>query len=124
MQSHVHVHARTYIHAKAGKVILLKPAEVLDSPLSEEDRQWIRCNGGEETTHTVSLDYSHFSNYAILRAVLPLELKEVPTGFEPVGHIAHFNLRKEYLPFKEVIGELQTTSRALGVGYTHGTKWS
>lgn len=53
----------------------------------------------------MTLDYSHFSIYAVLRALLPAELKEVPTGFETVGHIAHFNLREEYLPFKSLIGK-------------------
>ena len=81
------------------------PSELLGGGhLSEEDRSWIKSNGGEETTHSVALDYSHFSIHAVLRAVLPLQLKDVPTGFETVGHIAHFNLRDEYLPFKTIIG--------------------
>ena len=75
-----------------------------DGHLTEEDHRWIASNGGEETTHSVALDYSHFSIYAVLRAVLPLQLKDVPTGFEAVGHIAHFNLRDECLPFKKIIG--------------------
>ena len=90
---------------KVGKLVLLMPKETTDGgSLSEEDRAWIKSNGGEETTHTVTLNYSHFSIYAILRAILPVELKEVPTGFETVGHIAHFNLREEQLPFKNIIG--------------------
>ncbi|KNC85171.1 hypothetical protein SARC_02628 [Sphaeroforma arctica JP610] len=27
-------------------------------------------------------------------------------GFETIGHIAHFNLREDYLPFKEIIGRI------------------
>ena len=90
---------------QVGKLILLTPKEVTESgSLSEEDRVWIKSNGGEEMTHTMTLDYSHFSIYAVLRAILPAELKEVPTGFETIGHIAHFNLREEHLPFKNIIG--------------------
>ena len=76
----------------------------VDGHLSEEDHGWIASNGGEETTHSVSLDYSHYSFNAVLKAVLPPRLKEVPNGFEEVGHIAHLNLREECLPYKNLIG--------------------
>ena len=86
-------------------MILLLPEELQGGPLSTDDREWIASNGGEETTHTVTLGYKHFSLYAVLRTILPLnEVREVPTGYETVGHIAHFNLRQECLPYKEVIG--------------------
>ena len=62
------------------------------------------ANGGERDTHSLVLEYTHFTKQAVLRAVLPLEVKEVPSAFETVGHIAHLNLRDEQLPFKEVIG--------------------
>ena len=88
-----------------GKLILLVPEELRGGPLSHEDTEWIASNGGEETSHTVTLGYEHFSPHAVLRAILPLdEVQEVPTGYEMVGHIAHFNLRQECLPYKEVIG--------------------
>ena len=100
------IHATMHItYTKVGKLVLLMPNEVTKGgSLSEEDRAWIKSNGGEETTHVVTLDYSHFSIYAVLRAILPAEQKEVPTGFEAVGHVAHFNLREEHLPFKNIIG--------------------
>ena len=85
-------------------MILLLPEELRGGPLTKEERDWIRSNGGEETTHNVTLGYDHYSVHAILRAVLPLEVEEVPTGYETVGHVAHFNLRKECLPYKEIIG--------------------
>lgn len=56
------------------------------------------------TSHSVTLEYQHYTMHAILRAVLPLEIKDVPTAFEAVGHIAHVNLRDEQLPYKELIG--------------------
>ena len=55
-------------------------------------------------SHTLTLDYHHYSPRAILTAVLPSDSEEIPTGFEVVGHIAHLNLRKEFLPYKTLIG--------------------
>ena len=57
------------------------------------------------TSHRVTLEYQNYTMHAILRAVLPLEIREVPSAFEAVGHIAHLNLRKAQLPYKEIIGK-------------------
>lgn len=56
------------------------------------------------TSHTITLDYNHYSMHSILRAVLPPEVTDVPSAFESVGHIAHLNLRENHLPYKEIIG--------------------
>ncbi|ODQ65231.1 hypothetical protein NADFUDRAFT_25650 [Nadsonia fulvescens var. elongata DSM 6958] len=59
------------------------------------------------TTHTLSLDYNHWRADEILHAILPECLHhEIPTGFTTVGHIAHLNVRNEYLPYKNLIGEV------------------
>ena len=43
------------------------------------------------------------------RAVLPTEdVKDVPSSFEQIGHIAHLNLRDDQLPYKELIGMIIT----------------
>jgi tRNA (guanine37-N1)-methyltransferase len=42
---------------------------------------------------------------AVLQAVLP-EGVEVPSAFETVGHIAHYNLRPGHLPFRRTIGQV------------------
>lgn len=39
-----------------------------------------------------------------LQKLLP-EAVEVPAAFEAVGHIAHFNLREEQLPYRHLIGQ-------------------
>jgi tRNA (guanine37-N1)-methyltransferase len=40
-----------------------------------------------------------------LQAVLP-DGVEIPSSFESVGHIAHFNLRPPHLPYKHIIGQV------------------
>ncbi|ODQ63233.1 hypothetical protein NADFUDRAFT_48142, partial [Nadsonia fulvescens var. elongata DSM 6958] len=57
--------------------------------------------------YTLVLDYTHWRADEILSAILPEKLLgEVPTGFTVIGHIAHLNLRDEYLPYKNLIGEV------------------
>lgn len=74
-------------------------------PLSPEDREWIAANNGEEVTRVITLCYQDYLKHAILRAVLPADLQVLPSGYESVGHIAHYNLREEFLPYKSIIGE-------------------
>lgn len=94
-----------FVHAQDAKVLLLTPEQLCEKPLSEDDVKWIVDQGGEMTSHSVTLQYQNYTKHAILRAVLPLEIKEVPSAFEVVGHIAHVNLRKDQLPYKEIIGK-------------------
>jgi tRNA (guanine37-N1)-methyltransferase len=77
----------------------------MTKPLLPEDHDWISANGGEEIEWAVRLGYEHFSRRAILKALLPMDAEEVPAHFEVVGHIAHYNLKEEHLPFKHIIGE-------------------
>lgn len=86
------------------KVILLGPPPLVEKLLTPEDRDWIVANEGEESTHKVKLGYEDYTRRVIFRAILPLDL-EVAGNFEEAGHIAHYNLRDEYLPYKEIIGE-------------------
>lgn len=86
-------------------MLLLTPPHLLEKPLSPEDHKWIADHGGEEVSRVVSLGYEHYSKRTILQAILPPELEQVPTGFEQVGHIAHYNLDEEFLPYRNLIGE-------------------
>ncbi|KAK6431249.1 tRNA(m(1)G37)methyltransferase, partial [Oleoguttula sp. CCFEE 5521] len=53
------------------------------------------------------LDYSYWTYHDIISAILPEdELGEVPSGFSQVGHVAHLNLRDEYLKYKHLVGEV------------------
>lgn len=61
----------------------------------------------ELRNHEYVLDYDFWKVEEILNAILPEEyLAEIPTGFAIVGHVAHLNLRKEFKPFGEIIGQV------------------
>ena len=53
------------------------------------------------------LDYTFWTYHDILSAILPEdEQGEIPSGFSQVGHVAHLNLRDEYLKHKYLIAEI------------------
>ncbi|KAK5126988.1 hypothetical protein LTR85_008347 [Meristemomyces frigidus] len=53
------------------------------------------------------LDYSYWTYHDIISAILPEdEQGEIPSGFSQVGHVAHLNLRDEYLKYKHLIAEI------------------
>ena len=106
-----------FVRAQEEKVLLLIPERCRETPVSEEDLQWIADNGGRNGNHKITLEYQHYSVQAVLSAVLPEDTAEIPTGFEMVGHIAHLNLRRELLLYKRLIGRLikcrQTLTREI-----------
>ncbi|WFD26303.1 tRNA (guanine(37)-N(1))-methyltransferase [Malassezia nana] len=78
-----------------------------EAALSDEARAAIAACGGEILEHPVVLDWDYWSVDQILRAILPVELAQgAPSAFSMVGHIAHVNLREEYLAYRYLIGEL------------------
>ena len=68
-------------------------------------RDFIDAEGVDRLDHSVEMGYEHLTSDQVLRRLLPDDL-DVPSSFEQVGHVAHLNLRKEYLPYKEVIGQV------------------
>lgn len=57
--------------------------------------------------YSLTLGYNYWKAEEILSAVLPQELlDQVPCGFTVVGHIAHMNIRDQYLPYKRLIGQV------------------
>ena len=63
------------------------------------------CDQLSRTTFDVEWTYEDASTDDALRTLLPY-LTDRPTSFETIGHIAHMNLREEFLPHKEVIGQV------------------
>ncbi|WFD32248.1 tRNA (guanine(37)-N(1))-methyltransferase [Malassezia sp. CBS 17886] len=67
----------------------------------------IDAAGGAVIAHPVVLDWDYWTVDQVLRALLPAALEEgAPSAFSMVGHIAHVNLREEYLAFRFLIGQL------------------
>ncbi|CAG8482574.1 5097_t:CDS:10 [Ambispora leptoticha] len=93
-----------------ARIILLKPEiqsleQIDDANISQESRDLINQEALGFVKHTVELDYGNWGADEILKAILP-EDSEVPSSFTQIGHIAHMNLRDEFLPWKEIIGQV------------------
>lgn len=75
--------------------------------VSEQTLQFLKANDAKLAPYTLEIGYDFWRMEEILNAILPEELLgEIPTSFTIVGHIAHFNLREEYLSYKNLIGEV------------------
>lgn len=57
--------------------------------------------------YQLRLEYSFWTYHDIISAILPEDDQgEIPSGFSQVGHVAHLNLRDEYLKYKNLIAEI------------------
>ncbi|KAI5369410.1 Putative tRNA (guanine(37)-N(1))-methyltransferase, SAM-dependent methyltransferase TRM5/TYW2-type [Septoria linicola] len=108
--------------AQSGKkCILLRPESGLESTGTSNTTQQSIVSGphspkvAELVTQSMidiipfqlKLDYSYWTYHDIISAVLPEdEQGEIPSGFSQVGHVAHLNLRDEYLKYKTIIAEI------------------
>lgn len=99
--------------AKSGKKCVLLQPEISkqiegDSPasspiLSELAKQELISI----VPYDLTLDYDYWTYHDIISAILPEdEQGEIPSGFSQVGHVAHLNLRDEYLKYKYLIAEI------------------
>lgn len=58
----------------------------------------------EVSSFSLEFNYPDWNVDEALHKILPFE--EVPSSFEIVGHIAHVNLKDEWLPFQFIIGKV------------------
>lgn len=86
---------------KTKKLLLLRPG----ADLNETERSFIAEQDATKIVHSLVLSYDFWTAEQVLRAILPLEVTEVPSAFETIGHIAHVNLRDNQLKYKNVIGK-------------------
>ncbi|KAI5120836.1 hypothetical protein M0805_007023 [Coniferiporia weirii] len=87
------------------RLVLLKAHTKDDLPA--EAIKYLDSEGASFSTHAIDLDYNYWTADEILQATLPEELCDgSPTGFAATGHLAHLNLNDEYLPFKNIIGQV------------------
>ena len=64
---------------------------------------------------SITINYTNYTIEQVIKAILPDDLmldKRVNngSGYSLIGHIAHFNLRDEVLPYKRVIGNYEICS--------------
>ncbi|KAF9959778.1 tRNA(m(1)G37)methyltransferase [Mortierella alpina] len=94
---------------KSKRLVLLS-LSIKDEGLegaSETTKEFIKEKGVDVTKSEFSVEYDHWTADEILRAILPEEIiDEAPSSFTTVGHIAHMNLKDEYLPYKNLIGQV------------------
>ncbi|KAL2178698.1 Met-10+ like-protein-domain-containing protein [Thermothelomyces heterothallicus CBS 202.75] len=94
---------------KGRKCLLLNPnvkAEASDTwgPVVKDGVQ------KEELTvipYELQLNYDYWTFRDVMASILPEELHdEIPSGFNIAGHVAHLNLREDYLPYKYLVAEI------------------
>jgi len=57
--------------------------------------------------YSLQLNYEFWDYNDIMTAILPEDAhEEIPSGFSIVGHVAHLNLREQYLPYKHLIAQV------------------
>ncbi|KAK0550964.1 tRNA(m(1)G37)methyltransferase [Tilletia horrida] len=96
------------------RLVLLRPQR--EEELSSEARAFITEIGGELVSHNLQIEYDYYGADQILASLLPAELDSgTPTSFTIIGHIAHLNLRDEFLPYRFLIGDviLEKNTRAI-----------
>eukprot|EP00511_Aplanochytrium_stocchinoi_P000480 CAMPEP_0204838266 /NCGR_PEP_ID=MMETSP1346-20131115/30358_1 /ASSEMBLY_ACC=CAM_ASM_000771 /TAXON_ID=215587 /ORGANISM="Aplanochytrium stocchinoi, Strain GSBS06" /LENGTH=453 /DNA_ID=CAMNT_0051974183 /DNA_START=415 /DNA_END=1776 /DNA_ORIENTATION=- len=94
-----------------GRLVLLneetiKTRDDVESCLPSDIVEAIKREEIRVVEHEISLSYDNMSQESIMRKLLPVSIGEIPSAFETVGHIAHFNLRDELLPYKHIIGQV------------------
>ena len=75
---------------------------LLQSEFPEDLRGSMDC---EDTKYAITWSYTDYNAEYCLRKLIP-GCEDPPTSFETIGHIAHMNLREEFMPHKNVIGEV------------------
>ncbi|KAJ9102399.1 hypothetical protein QFC21_002799 [Naganishia friedmannii] len=86
--------------------LLLLDVETEDQLSAEVKEQLLPLSKGF-VPYEIELGYDHWNAFDILHATLPEELlDDAPAAFTITGHIAHLNLREEYLPYKYLIGQV------------------
>ena len=94
----------------ALRLVLLAPEVVsqLDlATLTPSQRAAVDAAGPAiAVEHTLHLGYDQCSLEDVLRQVIPASLGlDLPSAFETAGHVAHLNLRDEFLPWRRVIAQ-------------------
>ncbi|MCJ1280917.1 tRNA(m(1)G37)methyltransferase [Xylographa opegraphella] len=91
---------------KACKALLLSPNIRPDDPSTWSSKllELIEAKKVNITPYELKLSYDTWTYHDILSAIIPEDAQnELPAGFSIVGHVAHLNLREQYLQYKNLI---------------------
>lgn len=94
-----------------AKCILLRPHVKAEDPSTWQNQWASLVDEGivRIRPYELTLTYDDWTMGEILDAILP-ELsrddEQNPAGFAQVGHVAHLNLREQFLPYKHLIGQV------------------
>ncbi|KAL1955733.1 hypothetical protein VTO42DRAFT_8131 [Malbranchea cinnamomea] len=97
------------------KCVLLRQEVKVDdkSTWSPTIRQLVEAKDVDIRPYLLELDYDHWTYHDIMQSILPEDMGiEIPTGYSQVGHVAHFNLRDEHLPYRHIIGQVLIDKQA------------
>ncbi|KAI5466626.1 Met-10+ like-protein-domain-containing protein [Mariannaea sp. PMI_226] len=95
--------------SQGKKCIVLAPhiKASLPETWSEALRQGTESGDLKVIPYDLEISYEFWTYLDVLKAILPEELHdEIPSGFNTVGHVAHLNIRNQYLPHKYLIAEV------------------
>ncbi|KAG5976026.1 tRNA(m(1)G37)methyltransferase [Claviceps digitariae] len=95
--------------ARGLKCLILKPNIKASVPetWSDELKDATRVGDVRVVPFELTIGYDMWSYLDVMRSILPEDLHgEIPVGFNTAGHVAHLNLRGQYLPFKHVIAQV------------------
>ena len=91
------------VKAEGESALLLSP-DMEPASLPEDIQEIVKNAGGTFIPYKLVLNYDNYSYKEVLRRVLPSWIT-IPTGYELVGHIAHFNFQEQHWPYRFVIGQ-------------------
>ncbi|KAI9722714.1 MAG: hypothetical protein M1812_001645 [Candelaria pacifica] len=98
-----------FLASLGRKCMLLKTEVRHDDPStwSSKLHELVGSNIIRMSSFELDLDYNFWDYNDILSSILPEEeQEEVPSGYNQAGHVAHLNLRNQYLPYKTLIAAI------------------
>ena len=94
------------------KVLILQPSVKSSDPSTWSDKlqKLVEDDVVNVKPYELLMTYDDWTMREILDAILPEvpkdEDQDPPSGFAQAGHVAHVNIRPQYLPFKTLIGQV------------------
>ncbi|MCJ1388103.1 tRNA(m(1)G37)methyltransferase [Xylographa bjoerkii] len=91
---------------RGRKALLLNPNIRPEDPSTWSSKllELIEAEKVHVAPYQLELSYDTWTYHDIMSAIIPEDdQNELPTGFSIVGHVAHLNLREQYLQYKSLI---------------------